>query len=66
MRHQGVESEITVAESAVPFHASAGWEVVEETGAAEGEQAADDSESGGAKPSSGRPRAGSAKNKEQD
>jgi hypothetical protein len=31
MRHPDLESEITVAESAVPFHRERGWQVIEET-----------------------------------
>jgi hypothetical protein len=63
MRHEGVEGEIAVTEEAVPFHAAAGWEVIEdEPRAAEDE--ADGGEPDGEKTKSERPRASAAKKKE--
>lgn len=62
MSYPGVADEITVAASAVPFHAAAGWSVVEDT--APSEQAGD-SESDGEKTKGERPSASAAKKKEQ-
>jgi hypothetical protein len=57
MSHPEVDDEITVAESAVPFHAAAGWSVVED-------KQADDGKSSDEKSTSERSRARSVK-KEQ-
>jgi hypothetical protein len=66
MRAEGVENEITVAEESVPFHAAAGWEVVEDEPQDEAEdKKADDGEQAGGKAKSERPRASAAKKKEQ-
>jgi hypothetical protein len=62
MSHPDVADEITVADSAVPFHAASGWSVIEDT--PKTEQAAD-SKSDGEKTKSERPSAGAAKKKEQ-
>jgi hypothetical protein len=67
MRAEGVEDEITVAEESVPFHAAAGWQVVEDepSGDSDGKKADDEIPDGG-KAKSERPRASTAKTKEQD
>lgn len=67
MRAEGVENEITVTEEAVPFHAAAGWEVIEdEPEDIFGEEQAGDSKSSSEKSKSERPRSSAAKKKEQD
>jgi hypothetical protein len=62
LRHPEVDDEITVAASAAPFHAAAGWSVVETP--AKTEQA-DGTEPDGEKTKGERPRASAAKKKEQ-
>ncbi|GAA4626610.1 hypothetical protein GCM10023196_035550 [Actinoallomurus vinaceus] len=71
MRHPELDEEqiITVAESAVPFHATAGWVVVEDDDSeqAAGDRADSGQVDGGEKPKSGRARASAApEKKEQD
>lgn len=62
VRHPDVDDEITVAESAVPFHIAAGWSVIEDK--AKNEQAAG-GEPDANRTKGGRPRASAAKKKEQ-
>jgi hypothetical protein len=56
--HPEVENEITVAESAVPFHAASGWSVIEDKPADEKPAEGD------GKPQGERPRASTTKKKE--
>lgn len=63
MSHPEVDDEITVAASAVPFHAASGWAVVEEK---TDNERADDGESDGEKTKGGRASASAAKKKESN
>jgi hypothetical protein len=68
MRHANVENEIEVAESAVPFHAASGWEVVEADDSELSDETADDDADGGKsdgeKPKSGRRPSAASQKKE--